>query len=90
METSPQVPIHKTSLMLTDSIMYDKQETKECIKPLPLHIHNVLSIHGTLWFISGKDAQWNTLQCWMLLNKTKFHYINLEVPALQTLPRDLA
>lgn len=42
----------------------------------------------TSWFTFRKDAQWNTLQCWMLWNKTKFQYINLEVAALQTLTRD--
>lgn len=90
METIPKVPIHRNFINTERLNNVWQTEGEEHAKPVPLHIH-ILSIHRTtLWPMSGKNAQWNMLQCWMLLNKTIFHYINLEVAALQKLPRDQA
>lgn len=64
--------------------MYDKQKERNT-QNLYLYTYTFCQYIGLHY-----DLQWNMLQCWMLLNKTRFHYINLEVAALQKLPRDQA
>lgn len=65
-----------------------QSERAKCKSSTMTHTQHPPTHRITLWFILGKDAQWNTLQYWMLWNKTEFHYINLKVAALQTLRRD--